>query len=129
MKDLPLQNVAYILLRISMGVNMLGHGLARIPKLSAFAEGMSKGFEKSWLPEPFIMAFGTVLPFAEFLIGLMLIIGFKTQWALIAGAALIIVLLFGSSTIENWEARGIQMLYVAIFYVLMIQLKDVKIVQ
>ncbi|KXH85082.1 DoxX family protein [Chryseobacterium kwangjuense] len=126
MKDLPLQNIAYILLRISMGVNMLGHGLARIPRLSAFAEGMTKSFEKSWLPEPLIMAFGTVLPFVEFLIGLMLIIGIKTKWVLIAGAVLIIVLLFGSSTIENWEAMGIQMIYAVIFYVLMIRIKDEK---
>lgn len=129
MKDLKLQNTAYFLLRISMGVNMLGHGLARIPKLHTFAEGMTKNFEKSWLPEPLIMIFGTVLPFAEFLIGLLLVIGFKTKWALIAGAALIVVLLFGSSTIENWEAMGIQMIYALFFYVLMIQIRDEKPVQ
>lgn len=129
MKDLKLQNTAYFLLRISMGVNMLGHGLARIPKLHAFAEGITKNFEKSWLPEPLIMIFGTVLPFAEFLIGLMLVIGFKTKWALITGAALIVILLFGSSTIENWEAMGIQMIYALFFYVLMIQIRDEKPVQ
>ncbi|KMQ61357.1 hypothetical protein ACM46_15090 [Chryseobacterium angstadtii] len=126
MEKLKLQNTAYFLLKISMGVNMLGHGLARIPKINAFAEGMTKIFEKSWLPEPLIMIFGTVLPFAEFLIGLMLLIGFKTRWALIAGASLIVVLLFGSSTIENWEAMGIQMIYAIFFYILIIQMKDEK---
>ncbi|KFF21941.1 DoxX family protein [Chryseobacterium sp. JM1] len=112
------KNTAYFLLRVSMGVNLLGHGLARIPKLSVFADGMTKSFEKSWLPQPFVHLFSITLPFLEFVIGAMLILGFKTRIINFAGAGLIIALLFGSSTIENWEAMGIQMIYALFFYIL-----------
>lgn len=118
------KNIAYFLLRVSMGVNLLGHGLARIPKLSVFAEGMTKSFEKSWLPHPFVHLFSTALPFLEFMIGGLLIIGFKTRLASMAGAGLIIMLLFGSSTVENWEAMGIQMIYALFFYILISKEED-----
>ena len=74
-------SLAYVLLRISMGINMLGHGLVRIPKLNAFADGMTKGFEKSWLPSSMVHLFGSVLPFLELLTGILLIIGLKTKLA------------------------------------------------
>ncbi|MEN5307691.1 DoxX family protein [Chryseobacterium cucumeris] len=92
---------AYFFLRVSMGINFLGHGLVRLVKLQDFASGMVKGFETSWLPQPLVHLFGVTLPFLEFTIGLLLIIGFKTRIAAMAGASLIILLLFGSSTVEN----------------------------
>lgn len=116
-------SVAYVLLRISMGINMLGHGLVRIPKLAAFADGMTSGFQKSWLPSSMVHIFGTVLPFLEFAIGFLLIIGWQTRLACIAGALLIIALLFGSSTVENWDWMGIQMIYALFFFFLISQLE------
>lgn len=117
-------SLAYFFLRVAMGINLFGHGLARIVKVQAFAEGMSKNFEKSWLPQSFVYAFGTALPIIELIIGLLLIVGFKTRLANIAGATLILILLFGSSTIENWEAMGVQMIYVLFFYLLLIRIHD-----
>ncbi|KFF25864.1 DoxX family protein [Chryseobacterium vrystaatense] len=118
------KNTAYFLLRLSMGINLMGHGLARIPKLSVFVEGMTTGFEKSWLPKPLVQIFSTALPFLELIIGVMLILGFKTRIANLAGATLIIMLLFGSSTVENWKAMGIQMIYALFFYVLISRVED-----
>ncbi|PRB85406.1 DoxX family protein [Chryseobacterium culicis] len=115
---------AYFFLRVSMGINLLGHGLVRLVKLQDFASGMMKGFETSWLPQPLVQLFGITLPFLEFLIGLLLMIGFKTRIATIAGASLIILLLFGSSTVENWEAMGIQMIYAGLFYLLISRIED-----
>lgn len=115
---------AYFFLRVSMGINFFGHGLVRLTKLQDFADGMTKSFEKSWLPQLFVQMFSTTLPFLEFIIGLMLIIGFKTRIAATAGASLIVLLLFGSSTVENWEAMGIQMIYAGLFYILISRLDD-----
>lgn len=115
---------AYFFLRISMGINLLGHGLVRILKLQDFASGMMKGFETSWLPPPIVYLFGMTLPFVELIIGLLLLVGFKTRIATIAGASLIIVLLFGSSTVENWEAMGTQMIYAGLFYILITRIED-----
>lgn len=115
---------AYFFLRVSMGINLLGHGLVRLVKLQDFASGMMKGFETSWLPQPLIHLFGVTLPFLELMIGLLLMLGFKTRIVTIAGASLIILLLFGSSTIENWEAMGIQMIYAGLFYILISRIDD-----
>ncbi|WP_232816273.1 hypothetical protein [Chryseobacterium capnotolerans] len=41
-----------------------------------------------------------------------------------AGTSLIILLLFGSSTVENWEAMGIQMIYAGLFYILISRMDD-----
>lgn len=116
--------IAYFFLRLAMGVNLFGHGLARITKVQAFAAGMVKNFEQSWLPKSLAQLFGHTLPFIELLIGLMLIVGFKTRLANWAGAMLIITLLFGSSTIENWEAMGTQMVYAFMFYFLIAKQQD-----
>ncbi|BAP31676.1 uncharacterized protein CHSO_2639 [Chryseobacterium sp. StRB126] len=118
------KNIAYLFLRLSMGINFFGHGLVRLTKLNDFADGMTKSFEKSWLPQLFVQMFSTTLPFLEFIIGLLLIIGFKTRIAAMAGASLIILLLFGSSTVENWEAMGIQMIYAGLFYLLILRMDD-----
>ncbi|MBP2615610.1 DoxX family protein [Chryseobacterium jejuense] len=118
------KNIAYFFLRLSMGINFFGHGLVRLAKLNDFADGMTKSFEKSWLPQLFVQMFSTTLPFLEFIIGVLLIIGFKTRIAAIAGASLIILLLFGSSTVENWEAMGIQMIYAGLFYLLISRMDD-----
>ena len=118
------KNKAYFFLRISMGINFLGHGLVRLTKLQDFAEGMVKGFEKSWFPLQFVHIFSLMLPFLEFIIGLLLILGFKTRHVTMAGAFLIIALLFGSSTIENWEAMGVQMIYAGLFYILIDRIED-----
>ncbi|WFB68565.1 DoxX family protein [Chryseobacterium sp. WX] len=115
---------AYFFLRVSMGINLLGHGLVRLVKLQDFASGMVKGFETSWLSQPLVHLFSVTLPFLEFTIGLLLIIGFKTRIAAMAGASLIILLLFGSSTVENWEAMGIQMIYAGLFYILISRIED-----
>lgn len=116
--------VAYTLLRVAMGVNLIGHGAVRIPKLESFSDWMVSSMDKGWLPEVLVKPFAIVLPFAEFIIGLLLIIGLFTYRMSIAGAILIILLLLGSSTIENWEAMGIQMIYVIFYYLLIVRITD-----
>lgn len=118
--------VAYTLLRVAMGVNLLGHGAVRIPKLESFSDWMVSSMAKGWLPETIVKPFALVLPFAELIIGLLLTIGLFTCRMSIAGAILIILLLFGCSTIENWEAMGIQMIYVIFYYLLIIHIADNK---
>lgn len=115
---------AYFLLRIAMGINMLGHGAARIPKLQAFSDGVVAEMSKGWLPEILVKPWAMALPFIELILGILLIIGLFTYRTLIAGAVLIIILLFGSSTIENWGAMGTQMIYAFLFYLLMINMHN-----
>jgi len=112
------QQTAFTLLRITMGVNFLGHGLVRFSKLDGFRDWMVTTFQDSLIPSFAVTAWGSVLPFLEFSIGLLLILGLFTYRASIAGAIVIIILLFGSCLIENWDWTGMQMIYALFFYFL-----------
>ncbi len=114
-----MDRTAYILLRLGIGISMFGHGVVRLPKLEAFSAWMVKSFEKSFLPEFLVTPFSYVLPVAEFLIGLLLLAGLFTRAALISGAVVVLLLLFGTSMIENWEALPSQLIHLAFFAVLL----------
>jgi len=108
MKDFK---TTFFFLKLPIALSLLGHGLVRLPKLPAFTDWLVTTMEKSVLPEFLIVPFGYVLPFAEFLIGLSLLIGFQVKYSLFAGLALMSVLIFGSSSIENWSAIESQLLH------------------
>jgi thiosulfate dehydrogenase [quinone] large subunit len=95
---------SFLLIRLAIGASMFGHGLARLPKLQIFSHWMASSFAKSMLPQVLIIPFSYILPIAEFTIGLLLITGLFTKPALIAGSLVMIILVFGTCMIENWEA-------------------------
>jgi thiosulfate dehydrogenase (quinone) large subunit len=115
-----MNSYAYLLTRLIIGMSMFGHGLVRIPKLSAFSEGMVANFEGSFLPAVMVRPFSLGLPFLEFIIGLFLLIGFKTKFFAQMGGLLMVVLIFGTSLIENWNALPSQMIHAA-FFILLLQ--------
>jgi len=114
-----MNTTAYLLLRLAIGTSMFGHGLVRLPKLEDFSHWMVGSFEKSILPAALVTPFSYLLPIIEFIIGVQLITGLFTRSALIAGSLVIIVLIFGSSMIENWDAVPAQLIHVAFFAVLL----------
>ncbi len=81
---------------------------------------MAGQFQHSILPEPLVIAFGYALPFAEFVIGLLLLVGLFTRGALAAGAVLMILLVFGTTTIEQWDAIPSQLFHVVFLVGLLI---------
>lgn len=113
------KGLAYFFLRVSIGLSFLGHGLVRFPKIPGFRNWMLEQFKNAMLPQPFVHVFATILPFAEFLIGVMLILGWRTKLACSAGSVLIALLIFGSCLIENWDAVGFQMIYAVFFFILL----------
>jgi len=116
--DLKKEHIAYLLARLPMGLSFFGHGLIRITKLDTFSDGMVKQFSKSILPEGFVSAFGHVLPFLEFITGVLLLLGFFTRSALVLGSVVILMLIFGTSLIEQWNGIFTQLFYAAYLAVL-----------
>lgn len=110
---------AYALLRITLGVNLLMHGLVRLTKLGEFAQGLVRAFSETPLPSGLVYAFGLVLPCVEFGVGLFAILGLWARLALRVGAALMILLVFGTAMREQWDTAGTQMLYSLVYYVLL----------
>lgn len=109
----------YLLLRLALGASMFGHGLVRLPKLNAFSHWMVESFKNSFLPKVVVVPFSYLLPIAEFGVGLLLIIGLFTQQSLIAGAMVMLLLIFGTTLIENWESLPSQLIHVAFFTILL----------
>lgn len=112
------ERVANVLLRLAMGVNLFAHGLARLPQIADFRDWMTGLFEDAMIPLFAVKIFSTVLPFAEIIIGVLLIAGLFTRYALIVGTCLMICLIGGSCLIEKWEFAGTQMLYMLLYYIL-----------
>jgi thiosulfate dehydrogenase [quinone] large subunit len=109
----------FLLLRLAIGASMFGHGLVRLPKLAGFSAWMTTSFEKSMLPTALVKPFSYALPLAEFLIGLLLIGGFLTRQALVAGCIVMVMLIFGSAMIESWDSLPSQLIHAAFFGVLL----------
>jgi thiosulfate dehydrogenase [quinone] large subunit len=111
---------AYALLRLTVGVDMLMHGLTRIGSgVEKFVATTVGEFQATILPEPLVHGFALVLPFVEGLLGLVLILGLFTRGALICGSLLMITLVFGTALRSEWNTVGLQLLYAAIYYLLL----------
>ena len=110
--------LAYFILRLTMGVNMFTHGVARLLDLEKFNMWMLGQFSNTILPEFLVSLSSYMIPFAELIIGVLLILGLFTSRALLLGALLITVLVFGSGLQENWNVMSSQMIYAIFFFIL-----------
>lgn len=114
------ERLAYALLRMVVGVNLLMHGVSRmLAGPAAFAGKLTEQFARTPLPAWSVRSFGILLPAVEGLIGMLLLIGFRTRAALIAGGILIGVLTFGSALAQDWAAAGTQLVYALVFSALL----------
>src|SRR5215469_3402772 len=111
--DAPL---AHALARITLGLNIAMHGYGRLPDLVGFANGMAKQFAATFLPGPLVYITGFGIALGEAIIGTVLVFGLLLRPALVMGALLMLLLIFGSTLIQEWETVSTQMLYV-VFYV------------
>ena len=112
-------------MRIGLGINMLMHGLVRIPKLGAFVAKTSGGFSGTVLPEVVTQAFLYTLPFVEFASGLLILLGGRfIKWGYFVGGLTIGALLFGTTLKEDWAGAGGQLVYVIAFYLALRGLDD-----
>jgi thiosulfate dehydrogenase [quinone] large subunit len=109
----------FLLLRLAVGASMFGHGLVRLPKLNGFSHWMVGLYEKSMLPTALVTPFSYALPILEFLIGLFLVAGLFTRISLIAGALVMVILILGTTLIENWDAITSQLIHAAFFAILL----------
>ena len=104
---------ALFILRLGLGINMLMHGLVRIPKLNTFVFKMATGFTDTLLPEIIIKPFLFMLPFLELSVGILILVGGKAgQYGFALCGLLLAALLFGTTLKEDWGTAGTQMIYV-----------------
>jgi thiosulfate dehydrogenase (quinone) large subunit len=109
--------LAQLVMRIGLGINMLMHGLVRLPKLSAFVDKMATGFAGTVLPDILTRAFLYGLPFVELASGILILLGGSlSKWGYFLGGLTIGALLFGTTLKEDWATAGSQLVYIIAFY-------------
>jgi thiosulfate dehydrogenase (quinone) large subunit len=112
--------LAFLLLRLTLGLNICMHGVSRIfSGPAAFAYSLVPMFQRTPLPAWSVHLFGLILPWSEALLGFLLFLGFCTRLALVTGSLLIVVLMFGTTLREDWITASIQLIYAVVYAALL----------
>jgi thiosulfate dehydrogenase [quinone] large subunit len=112
--------LGYFILRLSLGVDMLMHYVVRTWGISKdFVPVTEKMFDGNLLPMSWVHVFLTVLPYFEGLLGVLLLLGFLSRWALTAEGLLVTVLLFGTALRSDWTVVSHQMIYILFVFILL----------
>ena len=116
--------IAYTILRVSFGANIMLHGVSRIVMgHAAFLAYLTHYFEKaSYIPVSMLSVFATVQPWVELILGLLLMIGLATRFSLIAGGLVVMCLVFGTNLAQDWLVSGLQLIYAFLYYYLLVHL-------
>ena len=116
--------IAYTILRVSFGANIMLHGVSRIVMgHAAFLAYLTHYFEKaSYIPVSMLSVFATVQPWVELILGLLLMIGLVTRFSLIAGGLVVMCLVFGTNLAQDWLVSGLQLIYAFLYYYLLVHL-------
>lgn len=120
------KTLAVHLLRISFGINFLFHGLVRLPNLNGFVTGMENTFQDSPLPIFLVTPLAFIIPFAELIIGLFLLVNKFTRQTLIATFGLMNTLVIGSSFAQKWDLVGLQATYIGFLFLLLYFTNDTQ---
>lgn len=103
---------AYALLRMTLGVLFLFAGVGKlVGGVGEFASGLAERFGETWLPESLVLLAGHLLPFVEVALGALLVLGLFTVPALVGVGALVLLLTFGTTVVEDHEAVGRNVVY------------------
>ena len=117
-------SLAYALLRVTFGLNIFLHGTSRLlGGIGNFVSGLIKMFQNTVLPTAVVVPFGYALPWLEAALGLLIIIGFRTREALVAGALLMLGLTFGTALRQDWDVAAIQLFYSVLYAALIAALR------
>jgi thiosulfate dehydrogenase [quinone] large subunit len=116
--------IAYTILRVSFGANIMLHGVSRIVMgHAAFLAYLTHYFEKaSYIPVGMLSLFATVQPWVELILGLLLMIGLASRFSLIAGGLVILSLVIGTNLAQDWLVSGLQLIYAFLYYYLLAHL-------
>jgi len=118
--------IAYTILRLSFGANILLHGVSRLLNgRAAFLAYLTHYFEHSHLiPASSLPAFGVVLPWVETTLGLLLMLGLFSRFSLIAGALVMTALVIGTNLAQDWLVSGLQLIYCFLYYYLLVHMEE-----
>lgn len=111
--------LAYMLLRISVGVMFLFYGIGKFRGgVWAFVAGMEKQFAGK-IPSFLVVPFSSALPFLETIVGSLLILGIYNTLALLSAALLLIALTLGTVVLGESDTVAHNILLSLVIFVLL----------
>ena len=114
------RQLAYGLLRLILGTNILIHGVSRLYMgVEAFARALVPLFAKTPLPPSVVYAYASALPVAEAILGLCVLFGVGSRYAYVGGLLLIASLTFGAALRQDWDSAGLQLIYALLYAILL----------
>lgn len=118
------KELGYLVLRVGLAINLMGHGLPRMGAgFVGFHTWITTLFAPTFLPSVMVSAMAYVIPAAELILGFMLLIGFKLRLTLVLASLLMFSLIFGMCILQKWEIVGLQTIYLFIYSQLISNLK------
>ncbi|NJK61081.1 MAG: DoxX family membrane protein [Oscillatoriales cyanobacterium SM2_1_8] len=111
--------LAYFWLRAIVGVNYFNHGFVRLGNMTGFADAMVDRFKDTFLPSGLVWLTGLAVTPVEFVVGILLTVGWFTRSALVATLALMAVLMYGVTLLQDWSTASSQLVYDLILFVLL----------
>jgi len=112
------QNIAHLLTRLLLGFIFLMQGFGKVFKIGVdnVYNGFFKGQFEELLPDFLLLFTAYYTSYIELLGGLLLIIGFKTNWTLYALGSVLVIVTFGHGLAETiWDMQ--HMMYRAILLI------------
>ena len=104
------------MLRVSLGLLLLVAGLDKfIGGLDGARAGIEGMFTKSWLPAALSTPFIIAIPYAEVILGGLIILGLFRFFFLALGSLYMLALAFGVMAIGNWDIVFRNVVYTALF--------------
>ncbi len=113
------RDIAHALLRITVGVMFLLYGIEKFRGgIFAFTHGLVHAYE-GVLPALLVKPFAYALPFAEVIVGALLILGLFTRWSLMTAGLLMIALIFGTTIKPQPDTVAQNVMFALVIFVLL----------
>jgi thiosulfate dehydrogenase [quinone] large subunit len=106
--------LAHGILRFTLGINILLHGVQRFPIWGAFASGVVRQFH-GILPAALVVPYAYALPAVEAATGALLLAGFLQRPALVVGALFMASLTFGTALRGEHDVLAEQLGYELVY--------------
>ena len=111
--------LAHLGLRLLIGVNFFNHGFTRIGNIPGFVEETVKTLAGSYFPEPLVRINAFLVPIIELVVGILITLGLATRLALVVTFGLMVMLMMGVTSVQNWQAAGSQLVYGIVLFILL----------
>lgn len=113
------RETAYALLRVTLGIILLFYGIGKFKNgIGNFVNGLDQQFTGK-LPAVTVLAFAYTIPFAEAILGALILLGLFTRFALTLSGLLLLGLTFGMVILGQPQVVANNLVYVLINFVLL----------